>query len=238
MEVAESVFQNVKELEEAKQKVKPEAFLAAILEKIRKAEEDFKARRIALEAQEEEERLTYERTKQQKIDEIKILDSSLVFKREERAELLKPLDSKRIELTQWEERLKSKEEVLDTETQNAMRKEKEYESKLDSVRDMADELGEQRVKIQVRERMLDGKEEKINDSEMKHLVRISQWNEQEANLRNDWQAREYAVALREVSLEGKEENLVKREKQLSDGLLWLQDQRGVLARAWKELNRK
>ena len=237
MEVADSVFQNPKELEEAKQKVKPEAFLKTIQEKIVKAEEDFKTRDTILRALEEEGKLNYERTKQQRIDEIKILDSALALKREERAELLKPLDSKRIELTQWEDRLKSKEEVLDTETQNAMRKEKEYESKLDSVRDLADELGEQRTKLQLRERVLDGKEEKIKDSEMKHLVHIAQWNEQEANLRNQWQAREYAVALREVSIEGKEENLIKRERQLSDGLAWLQDQRGVLARAWRELKK-
>ena len=237
MEVAESVFQNVKELEEAKQKVKPEVYLQTLYAKIAEKEGELRLITEKDETMRRSIEQSFQVDKAKYIRELQAIENDLVFKREERAELEKPLTERIKALDERQKLIEQEETSQKEERQRLFEKDAALESKLEGVRDLSDNLSEQHTKLQVREQLLQGKEERLKDSEMKHLVRISQWNEQEANLRNDWQAREYAVALREVSLEGKEENLIKREKQLSDGLLWLQDQRGVLERAWAELRR-
>lgn len=166
------------------------------------------------------------------------LDNVLFFKREERVELEKPLTARSKALDEREQKLSIRSQSLDDAVQAVFERERATESKLEGIQDLADTLGETRVRLAVKEKTLQGRENLLRDRESNHLIQVEFFNENVKKSYESARQREYDVSLREMNIESEKENLVKREKQLSDDHIWLNDQRGVLARAWEELRRK
>ncbi len=155
------------------------------------------------------------------------IESELAIKRSERAELEIPLDARKNSLAEREQVILKKEESLESEKQTLLQRERECEIKLESIKNLSDELGEMRVKLLIREKKQESKDRLLADREMQHLILIQNWKEFETKSRNDLQSREYAVAIHEMNLQSEK-----------DGHIWLNDQRGILSRAWKELTNK
>lgn len=238
MPQSEDIYRNPKELEALKNRVKPEEYLKTLYDKISSVEklvEEFEARyadtKLDLERTLGRRKLELER-------EISTLENVLIFKREEHAELVKPITLLSKALQEKESELLVREQLADEATQRAFEREREAEKKLESVQELADELGESRVRLTIKERTLQGREDLLKDKETQYLVRIERFSREVNESSARIQERVNEVTLKELNLQGKEENLVKREKELLDGHIWLNDQRGVLDRAWKELKKK
>jgi hypothetical protein len=169
---------------------------------------------------------------------IEALESELVLKRAERAELDKPIVQRIQELDRREATLEERAQNLEAESQKVLQRERAAEQKLESVQDLADTLGETRVRLIVKEKQLNSRESLLKDNEMQYLVRIQRLHEEEKHISDILKTREYEISLKELDLQSREENLDKREKTLQDGNIRLMDQRSVLDRAWKELEKK
>lgn len=238
MEVSESVFRDPKELEALKAKVKPETYLKALYAKIFEKEKELES--ISFANQEKKRQLdiglvfSSAEIKRQ-LDEV---ESELIIKRQERVELEKPFNDRSKELDERSLKLDERSKSLDDATQAVFERERAAEGKLEAVQDLADSLGKTRVRLSVKEKTLEGREKILKEKETRQLVSIQNWNEEEARRNDGLQSRAYSIELRELNVQGKEENLIRREKELLDGYIRLEDQRGTLARAWDELERK
>ena len=180
----------------------------------------------------------FEFIRKEKQAEIDALSSVLAIMQSERIELEKPITHKRLELDEREKKIEERAQKVRDDEQKALEREREAEAKLESVQQLADELGETRVRQVVKEKLLKGREDGLRDSENRHLLKIDQFNLSVRGVEEGLEERERVVKLRELNVNGKEENLEKREKELLNGHILLNDQRGTLARAWKELKQK
>jgi len=171
-------------------------------------------------------------------NQIQELESQLVLKRTERKELEKPFEDRKRVLDERETTILKREEAASEKEQELFQKERSYEIKLDSIKDLSDQVSEARLTLTIREKKIEAKENALSRREMEYLVAVQNLKEQEISIRNAFQTREYAVALKELSVQSKEENLVQREQKLLEGNIRLTDQRDVLARAWKEVEQK
>lgn len=237
-EFSEDIFQDPKKLAALKEKVKPEIYLKSLYGKILEKEKEWEV----IQQQTAENKIAIDKTFQEHVasltKELKDIENALVFKREERAELEKPLterikiiDARELKVIQSELDIKAQEQAV-------FEKERTTEAKLDSIKDLSDELAEMRVRLNIREKQHASKEASLKTKEMEYLVAYQNFREEAAKIRNQFQEREYAIAMRELNVQSKEENLVSREQKLTDGHIWLNDQRGVLERAWRELKSK
>lgn len=166
------------------------------------------------------------------------LESILILKREERVQLEAPFIDRTHSLDAREKQLSLRSEFLDGEEQKVFERERACQSTLEGVQDLSDSIGEMRVRLTVREKLLDGKERLLKDRETQHLIKVKNLEEQAKQIASQIENRAEAVKLQELNIESKEENLAKREKELLNGHIQLNDQRGTLARAWKEIERK
>lgn len=237
-EFSEDVFQDPKKLKEIKEHLKPEVYLKSLYEKIGSKEKEWEV----IQQQTAENKIVMDKTFQEHVasltKELKDIENALVFKREERAELEKPLTERIKAIDAREQKVIQSE--LDIKAQEQALFEKDYatEAKLDSIKDLSDELAEMRVRLNIREKQHDAKASSLKNKEIEYLVAYQNFREEAAKIRNQFQEREYAIELRELNVQSEKENLVKREKELSNGYILLTDQRGTLERAWQELRRK
>lgn len=238
MPKSEDIFRDPKELEALKAKVKPEEYLKALYDKIfatekelEKWQADFKTAQISLEGD-------FEKDKARKEQALGSLENTLEIKRAEYAELSKPFMDRSQELNEREQKLLMRERQASEESQKAFETQKEAENKLADVQSLSDQLGETRVRQLVKEESLKNLEKTLKHSETQHLLKLERFSHEVNESAALIQERENAVMLKELNVQSKEENLVKREKELLDGHIWLNDQRGVLARAWAELSRR
>jgi epidermal growth factor receptor substrate 15 len=170
--------------------------------------------------------------------QIRELESVLALKRSERVELEKPYIGRSKELDERQSKLDERSKSLDEYAQATFEKERAAEGKLEGIQDLADTLGETRVRLTVKENLLNGREMLIKDKEMRLLVQDSKQQERANKIAAQLQERDNAVTLKELNVQGKEENLERREKELLDGFILLNDQRGTLGRGFNELRRK
>lgn len=238
MPKSEDIFRDPKELEALKAKVKPEEYLKALYDKIffaekglEKRESDFKATKIAFEED-------FEKDKARKEQEIVSLENTLGIKRAEYAQLSKPFIDRSSELDWREVKLIEREKSSSDEMQKAFHMEHEATNKLADVQSLSDQLGETQVRQLVKEESLKNLEKTLKHNENQYLLKVERFSHEVNESAALIQERENAILLKELNVQGKEENLIKREKELSDGRTWLTDQREVLRRAWAELNRK
>lgn len=206
--------------------------------KIFNAEKDWESKKKSIEQESSVLDEQFTKRKAYTVNEIISLESVLTFKRQERLQLEAPFVDRTESLNERENALNKKSSDLEDEKQAIFERERGYEIKLESVKDLADEVAETRTKLSIRLKLLDGKESALKTKEAQHLVHISEFEEAKNNTILFFQEREQSIILRELNLESKEENLAKREKQLLEGHILLNDQRGTLSRAWKELERK
>lgn len=170
--------------------------------------------------------------------ELASLENTLMFLRSERAELEKPIEHKREELNQRESELKKREIEVLSESQKAYEREREAEKKLESVQELADELGETAIRHMVKEKLLNGREESIKSKEAQYLLKVEKFSHEVNESAARIQERENDLIVREANLDGKEENMVTREKELKAGYVLLNDRRTLLEKGWTELREK
>jgi len=176
--------------------------------------------------------------KSEKQKELDALENILGILRAERVELEKPIEHKRKELAEREVKIVEKEKSLTDQMQKAFEREREADTKLEDVQSLSDELGETRVRQMTKEKLLKGREDALKDRESAHLVKIERFSHEVNEAAARIQERENALFIKESTVQGKEENLVKRKKELLDGYILLNDRRGALERAWRELELK
>lgn len=237
-EFSESVFRDPRELEELKTTVKPEVYLKALYSKIYDKERELEELKTTGDATKKALDDSFAEFSAQVKKDTAELESELNIKRSERAELEKPLTERIKAIDAKEQKVIQSE--LDIKVQEQALFEKDYatETKLNSIKDLSDELAEMRVRLNIREKQHDAKASSLKTKEMEYLVAYQNFREEAAKIRNQFQEREYAIELREMNVQSEKENLVKREKELSNGYILLTDQRGTLERAWDELRRK
>lgn len=215
-----------------------EAYLKELDEKI-----------IARERELEDIRLTSEETKR-KLDEslaqsslaikkqIEEIDSILKIKQMERIELEKPIDEKRKVLDERELKLNERSKSIEDISQAMFERDRALDIKLEGLQDLADSLGETRVRLGVKEKLLDGREQSLKEKEANYLVRTSILEDRTNKIAADFQSREYSLGLKLLNVQGLEENLQRREKELFDGYVLLNDRRTLLEKGFKELKEK
>jgi hypothetical protein len=238
MPKSEDIFRDPKELEALKSKVKPEEYLKTLYDKIEEKEKAFEALSQDYSNKDSSLAADFDRRKAEKEALIKIVDSTLEIKRSKRDEVERPLIDIQRGLQEQSQRLEEREKQIPIEQQKVFEREREAEKKLTDVQSLSDQLGETRVRLMVKEQTLEGREKALKHNENKILLGFEELAKKRNEVQSELLVREEEVTVRELTLQGKEENLVKREKELLDGHIWLNDQRGVLARAWSELQNK
>lgn len=171
-------------------------------------------------------------------DEIERVENVLKIKRSERVELDKPYISRIQNLDGREQELNQLLKSINEKEQSLFEREHVVESKLEGLKDLSDELGEARIRCQLKEKTLSQREDSLKRRESIYLANIEQFRNNERNFAAQMQKRESEISLREFNVESRTENQLQREKQLSDGFILLKDQRETLGRAWKELEKK
>lgn len=180
--------------------------------------------------------LDFDRRKAEKEKELHDINEKVAFLRSERVELEKPIDYKRKELNERDIKLAEREMLLVEERQNAFEREREAERKLESVKELADDLGEVSTRNKIKERLLKGREESIQQKEQDYMVKIEKLSHEVNEAAARIQERENAVIIKEENVRGKEENLVKREKRLAEQNIALNDKYATLLRTEKRLH--
>lgn len=166
------------------------------------------------------------------------ITNALEIKRTDYAQKLIPITERSQGLDEREKTLLEKEgKVLERE-QGVFEREHEVESKLSGVQDLADELGETRIRLKVKEKTLDGREKLLKDNEDTLLLRIERFSHEVNESSALLQERVNEIELRELNIKSNQENLAQREVALSNGKIRLADREATLARAWKELKTK
>lgn len=238
MPKSEDIYRDPKELEALKAKVKPEEYLKTLYEKITSIEEEIGKTEKEVSNAQFKLREDFEREKMQKEQIIAVLDNTIALKRSKREEAERPFIEIQKELDVRAEKLLAREKASVDEMQKAFHMEQEAQNKLTDVQALSDQLGETRVRQLVKEESLKNLEKALKHNENQYLLKIDRFSHEMNESTALLQERENAMMLRELNLQGKEDNLVKREKELLDGHIWLNDQRGVLERAWVELRKK
>lgn len=238
MPKSEDIFRDPKALEALKTTVQPEEYLKALYEKIASTEHELIETEKEVKHSEEFLESEFEHQKMQKEAIIKVLDNTIALKRSKREEAERPFIEIQKELDVRAAVLLEKEKASADEMQRAFYMEREAENKLADVQSLSDQLSETRVRQLVKEESLKNLEKALKHNENQYLLKVDKFS-QEVNMATALiQERENAILLKELNVQSKEENLVKREKELLDGHIWLNDQRGVLKRAWAEVKRK
>jgi chromosome segregation ATPase len=174
-------------------------------------------------------------TKEKHDAQVRILNDEIFFKREERVELERPLDARREALDIREQELDDRENLLRSNTQRVLERERATENMLESVRDLSDSLGAARIKLNIREERIKAKEAMLNDSENRQLVAVESFSKYregaiaEVNLALD------AVRASNGAIDARENNLRVREEKLIRDALRVQSQRQALLAAKKPL---
>lgn len=176
----------------------------------------------------------FEKRKAHTQKDIAALENTLAIKRQERAQLEAPLTLQSKALEQREDILSERESVLTEEFRVCFEKEREAEKKLEEVQALADDLGDEKVRLQVKEKLLVGREAGLKDREMKHLLNTDAQEREGNRIAGLLMERENAVSLREQNVESKLENISQREKELEKTRLLVQSQRESLLLAQKE----
>lgn len=234
-QVSENIFRDPKELELFKAKVKPEEYLRVLFEKIEEEEKNLTNIQSSVHKTTEELNKSLAISQREIGKQIGDIDGILQIKRAERAELDKPFIDRTLQLNERESIVLQREKEIEEGVQAIFERERAVENKLESLTDLADSLGETRVRLSLKEKTLNGREELIKNKEIEHLGTVQIWSVEHKKQKEELRSKEYAVELSNLNLQGKEENLEKREKALLAGYIRLEDQRGVLERAWKEL---
>lgn len=170
--------------------------------------------------------------------QIEEIDNVLKLKQAERRELEKPIGDRMKSLDERAISLDLRAKAIDEKEQQVFERERGTETKLESLKDLSDDLGETRTRLLIKEKLVLGREGILKNRETQYLLAVEDHSAKERKFYELVQEREYAISLRELNLQSKEENLAKREKELLNGHILLNDQRGVLARAWGELEKK
>ncbi len=168
------------------------------------------------------------------------MERELVVKREERARLEAPLIEREQKMENAFKRKESeflqRVQLVNEQEQHIFERERECEMKLESVRDLADDLGETRVRLSLKEKTIEGRERLVNERENQYLLRVKSLEESANKIAATIQERENAITLKELNAQGKEENLAKREEQLIQDKLKVNSQRQALMAAQQHGN--
>lgn len=181
---------------------------------------------------------TYGKEKEQLQKELTGIENVLGILRQERIELEKPIIEKTVVLVERENAVAKREETITQREQKVFEGERGNESKLESIKELSNQLGEEKISHMVKGKTLIHRENLLKTRETEYLAEITAFNEWKRQEVERIKNREYVVSIDELNVQSKEENLVKREKELTNGFILLTDQRETLARAWKELERK
>lgn len=238
VEFSESIFRDPKKLEEMKEKLKPEIYISALYSEIYEKERELEALNLSSNTLRNALNASFLEDSERIKKELEGLKSQLAIKRAERIELDKPITDRQNSLDARAISLDVRAKEIDEKEQKVFEGERENEMKLESLKDLADNLGETRTRLVIKEKLILGREGNLKNREVQYLVAVENLNERERQFVEAVKEREYALQLKELNVQSKEENLVKREKELSDGHIWLNDQREVLERAWKEIKKK
>lgn len=222
----------------SKQQTEREKYLARLDSQIFEKEKEWEAHRVSIETNTRAMDESFRKHNERLTTDLQTLESELAIKRQERAELNAPLDAQKHSLDEREKQIALKEKASQEKGQSLFEKDRLYEVKLDSVKDLSDQLSEARMSLSIREKRLEVKERTLSQHEMEYLAAVQNLKENEKNITVALQAREYAASLKELAVQSREENLIQREQKLLENNIRLTDQRGVLARAWKELEQK
>lgn len=231
IEMSDSIFRDPRELEALKEKIKPEVYLQKLYAKISDLETGYISRAAHLEEEQAHAITSLAQEKESKQKEVRELEEVLILKREEYTELNKPIAGREARAREREKHLDERAEKLDAEAQRIFERDHECDLKLESVKDLADQVGEVRLRMSVKEKQLESRESQLSEREAKYLVRISDWNEHEAQGRNKLQELRTDIELREFNIQSKEENITKREEALLEEKLLVQSQRQALLAA-------
>lgn len=238
MPKSEDIFRNPKELEELKSKVRPEVYLSSIYEQIFKIETELENKKQKFIQTVSGLEIDSEIKRKELWKDIDLLENVLAIKRAERIQLDRPFIDRTGELNQREIEIIEARKVVSQDQQKAFEIQRMAENKLEDVQILADQLGETRVRQMVKEHMLQEREKNVKGGEQKILLGFDSLYKRQQEVKTELKLREDAVELKELNVTSEKDNLVKREKELLDGHIWLNDQRGVLARAWQELKNK
>lgn len=219
-------------------KKEKESYLKTLEMKILQKEQEWEATQERMAENQKAIDKTFQNRAASLTKELNDIENALVFKREERAELEKPLIERMRAIDARESKVIQGELDIKTQQQAIFEKERATEAKLDGIKDLSDELAEIRVRLNIKEKQHDTKAQSLANKEMEYLIAYQNFREEAAKIRDTFKEREYAISLRELNVQSEKENLLKREQLLENGHIWLNDQREVLGRAWAELRSK
>lgn len=233
IEISESIFRDPKELEALKSKIKPELYLSLVYQKIEMKEKelvllsrDFEAKRSATEE-------SYITDKNKLERDINALEDVLIGKREERTYLEKPLIEKEFALRERSKVLDEQAEAIKDKEQSVLDKERQCDQRMESLQDLASELGEKSLLLHKRENKLTQLESVLKEREKEHLIKAELLNQKMRSDSEQLSKREYAANLKEINIEGARENIQIREQKLAKEGLLVKSQRQALLAAQK-----
>lgn len=238
MEVSEDIFRNPAELEALKVKVKPEEYLKTLYDKIFFKEQELETLTIDAQSKKETLERDYEEDRARKNKEIDSLEDVLGIKRAEYAELIKPSIDRSKELDTREAVFAEKELLCKENEQTVFERERNVENRLQDLQLLSDKLGDIKIQQENEKTVLGTRETLLKEKEIQYLAKIDHFSAEVNKAATLTQERGNELSLRELNLQGKEENLAQREARLIKDNILLNDQRGVLKRAFEELQRK
>lgn len=219
-------------------KLEPKEYLAQLHKEITVITTELESLKESYVAKSIELNNDFEAERDKKQRELGELENTLVFKRMEQAELAKPFNTRTQELNERESALKDKESQFLSHEQQVFEREREAEKKLESVQDLADQIGEARVRQLVKDKLLIVKENTLKQRENAHLLRSEELAQKANDMHAEFLEREEKVSLRELNVESRSENLLERESTLAKANIMLRDREQMLKRGFDELRLK
>jgi hypothetical protein len=161
--------------------------------------------------------------KSAKEKEIADIENILAFKRQEHEQLLKPTVEREIAVGKRETDVFEREKSVFSREQDALEKEQEATKALSDLENLSDEIGDTKVSLDRREKIIAAKESALKDKENEYLFKVDDTNkkhaEKDAHISSqldDFRKREYALDEREISLNNKEKELNILDQQVKD----------------------
>lgn len=147
-------------------------------------------------------------------NDLNVIVLEIEVKTLEHKEFDKPYFERERKLNEREAYLNDRDLTLNEKDQAFFERDRAFEVKLEGVQELADELGETRVRQASKERFLQKKEESLNERETKYMVDSEKFTSKVRSKESELTEREGAVALREIEQDAKEQNLSQREDAL------------------------
>lgn len=186
----------------------------------------FKGKRDILEKE-------FESLKLEKKTEIDSLENMLGFKRQERIELEKPIETKMRVLNERESSLIVLEKSFTLKEVNLSKREEGLQIMISKVEDLSDSLGDKKLSLDIREKAVKAKENILRDHETEYLVKIDDFNIRSTAKDLEITRKLEYLSLRESQLKEKEDDIKRRELILEEEKSLIQSKRQALLVAIK-----